>query len=126
MGRGVPFQEVNRRDAMGKNKCNGLLIVCFLASVFANSAAADEERVVQLKDDPYRHVVLENSVLRVWEGKVPVGEWTPFHEHKSDEIAVRINSTMLVNVPRGHFFNFTSEYTLESGSVSFNERGGGY
>jgi hypothetical protein len=108
---------------MGKGKG---LIVCVLASVFANGAAADEERVVQLKDDPYRHIVLENAVLRVWEAKVPVGEWTPFHEHKADEVSVRINSTVLVNVPKGRFFNFTSESTLESGSVSFNERAGGY
>src|SRR5258708_1195984 len=90
---------VNGEDVMGKGKGTELVIVCFLASVLANGAAGDEERVVQLKDDPYRHIALENAVVRVWEAKVPIGEWTPFHEHKADEVSVRINSTVLVNVP---------------------------
>jgi hypothetical protein len=89
--------------------------------LFCAIAHAQDDTVVQLKDDPYRRVVFENAVVRVWEVKVPVGESTPFHEHKNDQVSVRINTTVLTNVPKGGLFSFTRDYSLESGSVAFAE-----
>ena len=83
--------------------------------------ALAQDKVVQLKDDPYRRVVLENAIVRVWEVRVPVGESTPFHEHRNDQVSVRINTTVLTNEPKGGLFSFTRDFALEAGTVSFAE-----
>lgn len=101
-----------------KTTIRRLAVAALLTSVAA-IALAQDDKVVQLKDDPYRKVVLENSVVRIWEVKVPVGESTPFHEHKLDQVTVRINATVLTAVPKGGLFNFTRDFKLESGSVSY-------
>jgi hypothetical protein len=96
----------------------GIAAVAIIASL---PAISQDDRVVQLKDDPYRRVVLENSAVRIWEVKVPVGESTPFHEHRTDQVSVRINTTTLTNVPKGGLFSFTRDFALESGSVSYGD-----
>lgn len=90
-------------------------------AVASHGASAQQDLVVQLKDDPYRRVVLENPLVRVWEVRVPVGESTPFHEHRNDQVSVRINSTVLENTPKGGLLSFTRDFKLEAGSVSFAE-----
>jgi hypothetical protein len=40
-------------------------------------------------------------------------------------VSVRINSTVLTNVPKGGLFSFTRDFTLESGSVSYADYTGG-
>jgi len=87
----------------------------------SHQAAAQQDLVVQLKDDPYRRVVFENPLVRVWEVRVPIGESTPFHEHRNDQVSIRINSTMLENTPKGGLLSFTRDFPLEAGSVSFAE-----
>jgi hypothetical protein len=91
-----------------------------MALALASHSVAGQEPIVQLKDDPSRRVVIENALVRVWEVRVPVGEWTPFHEHRHDQVTVRINSTVLTSVPKGGgLFSFTRDFQLESGSVSY-------
>lgn len=111
---------------MDRNKQHSPRWICaWLASVAlalaSNQASAQKDLVVQLKDDPYRRVVFENQLVRVWEVRVPVGESTPFHEHRNDQISVRINSTVLENTPKGGLFSFSRDFSLEAGSVSFAE-----
>ena len=53
-----------------------LVLLASMAALSSTPATAEDDKVVQLKDDPYRRVVLENAVVRVWEVKVPVGKAT--------------------------------------------------
>lgn len=97
-------------------------VICVVASaIAAPHAMAQEDTVVQLKDDPYRRIAVENAMVRVWAVMIPVGRTTPFHEHKIDMVAVRINGNELTNVPKGGLFNFTTTTRVEPGSVSFAE-----
>lgn len=97
------------------------LIFLFSLAVLSAQAAAQEDKVVQMKDDPYRRLVLENTLIKVWEVMVPIGESSPFHEHKLDMVSVRINTTEVTNVPKGGLFSFTRDMRLESGTVGFSE-----
>jgi hypothetical protein len=94
------------------------LLILVAASV---RAFAGEDAVVQLKDDPCRRLVLENEKVRVWEVDVPIGASCPFHEHKIDMVSVRINGTEMTNQPKGGLFNFSSDWTVEAGSMQFSE-----
>jgi hypothetical protein len=97
------------------------LPAALLAALFVQAAAAQQDAVVQLKDDPSRRIVLENSVVRIWEVNVPVGESTAFHEHSIDTASVRINATVLTNEPKGGgLFSFARDYSLDAGSVSYS------
>ena len=78
-----------------------LFWLCSTIAISSPQAAAQQDVVVQLKDDRYRRVVLENATVRVWEVNVPIGESTPFHEHNIDMAAVRINTTEITNEPKG-------------------------
>lgn len=98
----------------------GRTIAAVAMALASHWAGAQQEPVVQLKDDPSRRVVMENALVRVWEVRVPVGDSTPFHEHRNDQVTIRINSTVLTSVPKGGgLFSFTRDFQLESGSVSY-------
>jgi hypothetical protein len=100
---------------------NVLLAAAALGLAAMVPAAAQDDKVVDLKDDKFRRLALENAKVRVWEVHVPIGESSPFHEHKLDMVNVRINSTEVTNFPKGGLFSFTSDMRLESGSVSYSE-----
>ena len=63
--------------------------------------------------------MMENAAVRVWEVNVPVGEWGQFHEHNRDTVSVRLNTTTVVNEPKGRLINVVRDFPAEAGSVSF-------
>ena len=112
--------QIAGRDCPNRLSWSGL--ICIVGAAVASSAAtAQQEAVVQLRDDPYRRLAIENAVVRVWDVMVPLGESTPFHEHKTDTVSVRINSTEITNIPKGGLFSSPKDFRLESGTVSYSE-----
>jgi hypothetical protein len=87
-------------------------------------ASAQDDAVVQMKDDPSRRLVLENAAVRVWEVNVPIGAAGPYHEHKIDMMSVRINSTEVTNDPKGGLFSFKTNMRLEAGTVGYSDYSG--
>jgi hypothetical protein len=77
------------------------LLAVFLLAAANLKVAAQPYPVVRLEDDPYRHLVLANGKIRVWDVVIPVGESTPFHDHRTDSLTVVINSTEISNVIEG-------------------------
>ena len=109
-------------DRVSPQRLSWAGLLCIVGVALASpDAMAQQDAVVQLKDDPYRRLVVENTVVRVWDVMVPLGESTPFHEHKTDTVSVRINSTEITNVPKGGLFSAPRDFQLESGTASYSD-----
>lgn len=74
-----------------------LLMICLLTAALP----AQAPKAVEITDEPFHHLVLENEYVRVFHVEIPPGRPTLLHRHRHDYVFVSLGASEVRNAVEG-------------------------